>query len=279
MLTDELKLSDKEKEYKKKVDNFGKTTIKKVENTSKMFGSTVNQVANSMEYSNDIEKDITNLNEIVKKLDPSGVDFTVKKRLFFNPVKKYFNRIKSEESNIRFFIENLKKERDILKRDNITLEIEIKNLDSIIKHIDIEYENGLILKNEIDESLKNLKDKSKENYYIQNYIEPLDKRLYDLKQMAIIKQQSVLALEIICRNNREIIRNLEKIQNVTMEALNTAIMMANSLHNQKVVLNKVQKSDAFENFYQTINDAESQNKTKFPEIKSRIIEIKQIEDI
>lgn len=279
MLVDELNLCSKDKEYKKLVDNFGNKTVKKVENTSKMFGNTVNQVANSIEYSNDIERNITNLNDLVKKLDPSGIDFTAKSRLFFNPIKTYFNKIKREESNIKSFIEDLKNKKDILKRDNITLEIEIKNLESIINLIDVEYENGVRLRDEIVKYLDSIQDRSKDVFYKQNVIEILDKRLFDFKQMSIIKGQSVLALEIICRNNREIIRNLEKIQNVTMEALNTAIMLANSLHNQKVILNNVKKSDVFDNFYQTINEVKVQNKSKFPEIKSRITEIREMEDV
>lgn len=279
MLVDELNLCSKDKEYKKLVDNFGNKTIKKVENTSKMFGNTVNQVANSIEYSNDIEQNITNLNNLVKKLDPSGIDFSVKSRLFFNPIKMYFNKIKREESNIKSFIEDLKNKKDILKRDNITLEIEIKNLESIINLIDDEYEDGVRLRDEIVKYLDSIQDRSKDVFYKQNVIEILDKRLFDFKQMSIIKGQSVLALEIICKNNREIIRNLEKIQNITMEALNTAIMLANSLHNQNVILNNVKKSDVFDNFYQTINEVKVQNKSNFPEIKSKITEIRKMEDV
>lgn len=278
MYANESNSNKKDKEYEKTVNNFGKETIKKVENRSKMFGSTVNQVASSMGCGNNIEGNISNLNKIVTELDPSNVDFTTKKRFFFNPAKKYFQKIKSEKANIELLIENLNKEKEVLKRDNITLELEITNLEEIIKQINLEYENGIKLKNEINENLEKMQDENKEKYYIQNVINPLEKKLFDLKQMAIIKEQSILAIEIICRNNKEIIRNLEKIQNVTMEALNTAIIVANSLNNQKRVLDKTKELNVFDNFYQTINEAEKQNKTKFPEIENKVIELKKIEE-
>ena len=41
-----LNLDKTDREYEKKVEQFGKVTIKDVENKSKMFGTTVNQVAN-----------------------------------------------------------------------------------------------------------------------------------------------------------------------------------------------------------------------------------------
>lgn len=266
------------REYEKKVDSFAQTIIKKVESRSKLFGDTVNQVANSIGCENNIEENIANLNEIVKKLDPSSVNFIAKKSIFFNPTKSYLKRIKSEEGNVNIFLENLNKEKEILKRDNITLEIEMGHLEDIIKQINNEYEQGNNLKNEINEKIKELNDKNKEKYYIQNVIEPLEKKLFDIKQMAIVKEQSRLALEIIYRNNKEIIRNLDRVQNVTMEALKTAIFVANSLHNQKAVLNKIQELEAFDNFYQTISEAETQNKEKFPESENQIIELKKIEE-
>ena len=48
MFENELNLDKTDREYEKKVENFGKVTIKDVENKSKMFGTTVNQVANVM---------------------------------------------------------------------------------------------------------------------------------------------------------------------------------------------------------------------------------------
>lgn len=48
MFENGLNLDKTDREYEKKVENFGKATIKDVENKSKMFGTTVNQVANVM---------------------------------------------------------------------------------------------------------------------------------------------------------------------------------------------------------------------------------------
>ena len=46
MFENGLNLDKTDREYEKKVEQFGKVTIKDVENKSKMFGTTVNQVAN-----------------------------------------------------------------------------------------------------------------------------------------------------------------------------------------------------------------------------------------
>ena len=81
-----------------------------------------------------IEKNISLLTEKIYDLNPDKINFlNYKKNIFFNPVKRYFSRIKSQESNISTLIENLEKEQEILKRDNITLKIEIDKLNKIIE--------------------------------------------------------------------------------------------------------------------------------------------------
>ena len=261
---------------------------------------------------NSIEENISDLYKKIKELDPSTVQFSMRNKFFNNPTKKYFNKVKREEAFIGMILENLEKEREILNRDNITLEIEINNLQEVIKKLDVEYQNGTLLKNEIKEKM-NENDENRASFYIQNVIEPLEKKLFDIKQMALIKEQSMLALEIIRRNNKEIIRNLDRIKNVTIVALNTAVVVAKSLFNQKLVLNKIQmiekgteglikgtakvlKEDgeniyntaintrpeetlktAFMEVFETLSNVDEQNKQSFPENRNQIIELKKIE--
>ena len=264
-----------------------------------------------------IENSIGNLDKKLKSLDPSGIDFSKNVRLLiFNDAKKYFNRIKHEEAFIGEIIKNLEVEKNVLKNDNITLEIEINKLNDIIKNLNDELEKGNLFKDRLYENAKRLKQESEEKYkiYINNLVEPLEKKLYDIKQIIIVKEQSILALEIIMRNNKEIISNIDRIKNVTITALNTAVIVAKSLYNQRIVLNKIKavknetgnviqgtgnilKSqgienyklatntdtieslrNAFNNVFKTIGEVESKNKESFPQNELQIIELKNKEE-
>ena len=261
---------------------------------------------------NSIEENIDKLNKKIKELDPSTVDFSIQKRLFFSPTNKYFNKIKQEENFIAILIEELEKEKNILNRDNITLEIEINRLRDLIEQINNEYANGEEIRkdvNSIIEKAKQENNNKKEQFYTQNVLTPLERKLYDIKQMALIKEQSALAFEIIRRNNKEIIRNLERIKNVTIEALNTAVIVAKSLYNQKLVLNKIKMMEkgtsnliegtanaiknqseeiakssnpeellkkAFDNALNTLSNVNEENKKSIPENETKIIELKKI---
>ena len=55
----------------------------------------------------------------MSNLNPEGIDFSHQNKLpFFNPVKKYFAKIKLQEANISTLLENLKNEQEILNENN-----------------------------------------------------------------------------------------------------------------------------------------------------------------
>jgi len=64
-------------------------------------------------------------------------------------------------------------------------------------------------------------------------------RVMDLMQQLAVNQQGVLATEIVIRNNKELIRGVNRALNVTITALQVAVTVAMALANQKIVLDKV----------------------------------------
>lgn len=241
----------------------------------------------------------------MNNLNPEGIDFSYQNKLpFFNPVKKYFAKIKLQEANISTLLENLKNEQEILKRDNITLKIEIDKLDKIIEELNAEYKNGELYLVELNKQIPN-ENKNRFN------LDLFEKKLYDFKQMIIVNEQSEMALTIILNNNKEIIRNIDKIKNVSMAALKTSAMVANSIYNQKITLNKInsldksavnllkdtnslihsskldkgfsksQVSDFLQENYNkiidTLNNAKLESEKCFPENSLKILEIKNEE--
>lgn len=171
-------------------------------------------------------------------LDPKGINFSYQNKLpFFNPIKKYFNKIKAQETYVSILLENLVYDQEILKRDNITLKIEIEKLSQIVEELNTEYNNVEVYLKELKKRNENILVESKFNTDL------FEKKLYDFKQMIIVNEQSIMALTIILNNNKEIIRNIDKIKNVTMVALRTSIMVANSIYNQKITLNKINSLD------------------------------------
>ncbi len=65
---------------------------------------------------------------------------------------------------------------------------------------------------------------------------PLRQRIQDLQQQLPVNQQGLLTTELVIRNNRELIRGVNRALNVTVYALQVAATSALALANQKIVL-------------------------------------------
>ena len=57
--------------------------------------------------------------------------------------------------------------------------------------------------------------------------------------MLEVNQNGIIAMEVIRKNNYELIRSVNRAQTVTVAALNVAVTVAGALYNQKIVLEKV----------------------------------------
>ena len=57
--------------------------------------------------------------------------------------------------------------------------------------------------------------------------------------MLAVNQNGIIAMEVIRKNNYELIRSVNRAQTVTIAALNVAVTVAGALYNQKIVLEKV----------------------------------------
>ena len=70
----------------------------------------------------------------------------------------------------------------------------------------------------------------------------------DLQQMVVVNQQGVMATEIVIRNNKELVRGVERAKNVTISALRISVMVAGALYNQKIVLKKIEMLNETTNY-------------------------------
>ena len=236
----------KRREISKRIDSFAVETLNLAENRSKSLSSTISKMTYDTTTGNELDKNLEKLEKEIRSLDPSLIDFSkIKKGLskLFDPVTKYFSKFEQEDEKIEDIINSLEVSRNILSNDNITIELEIEKIFNTISTLEAEYEIGSNIKEQIqkciDEAKNSGEDSEKINFYEEEVLAPLEKKLYDLKQVIIVNRQSSLAMDIIRKNNKELIRNVDRIKNVTLVAVNTACMVAKSLYNQKVVLKKI----------------------------------------
>ena len=181
----------------------------------------------------------------MKDLDPSGIDFLKTGPLskVFNPVRRYFEKYKSADQEISAIVTSLDKGKKSLTQDNTTLEIEEvemrKTTLQMLKNVEMGQQLDAGLEAAIAKARAEGVDPDKIKFVEEEVLFPLRQRIEDFQQVVLVSEQGVIAMEIIRRNNKELIRSVERAQNVTVTALRTAVTVAGALYNQKIVLEKV----------------------------------------
>ena len=82
-------------------------------------------------------------------------------------------------------------------------------------------------------------DQNKIDFVREEVLFPLRQRIMDMQQMIVVNQQGIVSLNVIRRNNKELIRGVNRAKTVTVSALRTGVMVASALYDQKIVMDKI----------------------------------------
>ena len=124
--------------------------------------------------------------------------------------------------------------------DNLTLADDQQSLRAILAQLERQVEIGrMIDRRLVREAASATLPAPRRAFVEEELLFPLRQRIVDLQQQVAVSQQGVLALEVVIRNNRELIRGVDRAINVTVSALNVAVTVALGLANQRLVLDRV----------------------------------------
>lgn len=228
------------------IDSFGMETMRQSSDKNSLLKVTVGKLSKTGDEGGPVAKGLTELHLQLKDLDPSGIDFLKTGFLgkFFNPVRAYFVKFKKADEMISEIVETLDKGKTTLKNDNTTLEIEQQFLRDLTKQLQKEIQLGMFMDEHIDRELTLERerggDPEKIRFVSEEILFPLRQRLMDMQQMLAVNQQGYLAFEVLIRNNKELIRGVDRAKTVTVSALRVAVTVASALYNQKIVLEKIE---------------------------------------
>ena len=234
---------DNRKEFTGAIDTFGQDVVQKAEVKNNILAKRMVELSKNGTESGEVAKGLEELAMHMKDLDPSGIDFAKKSRLF-NPVRKYFERYKTADAQIADIVKSLEKGKSTLINDNTTLELEEASMRGITKQLNQKIEMGTALDNYLSNALAQKKieggDEEKVRFIEEEVLFPLRQRIMDFQQLQVVNQQGVVAMDVIRSNNKELIRAVDRAETVTVSSLRTAVTVAGALYNQKIVLEKVQ---------------------------------------
>lgn len=245
-----LSNADAQQQTKSAVETLGMELQKEASRRSAMLKQPLTKMMNDSEEGSTVANSLIDLKVQVEDLDPAGLDlesgwFT---RLLGylpgvgTPLKRYFSRYESASTTMDAIIRSLEAGRETLKRDNITLADDQQAMRALTHKLEQTIKLAQLIDRGLNEKLASeiLQDDPKHKFISEELLFPLRQRIQDLQQQLLVNQQGYLTIEMIIRNNKELIRGVNRALNTTVSALQVAVTLAMALANQRVVLEKVQ---------------------------------------
>ncbi|WP_372632502.1 toxic anion resistance protein [Cohnella sp.] len=237
---------DKRKEIVQSIEGFGLGTMKSSADKNKLLEVSVGNLARTGDEGGQVAKGLAELHTQLKDLDPSAVDFAKRGVLgkLFNPLRSYFLKYQKADGVIADIVVSLDKGKATLKNDNTTLELEQQSLRELTKRLQKEIQLGTLMDESIEAQIEAARqrgeDPDKIRFITEEVLFPLRQRVMDLQQMLVVNQQGIMAIEVVIRNNKELIRGVDRAKNVTVSALRISVTVASALFNQRIVLKKIE---------------------------------------
>jgi len=230
-------------EFGKRVDAIAAMGQKEIRDAAGQSNRFLDRPVKAMDAEGGVGADLIELRRTVEKLDPSGA-LTSRgffDKIFGNKITGYFDKYKSSQSHINSILKALGRGKDELLMDNAAIDVERSNLWTsmgkleqmivLSKTMDTRIEDKA---NELDHS-----DPAKAKALRETALFYVRQRTQDLLTQMAVTVQGYLALDLVKKNNVELVKGVDRASTTTVSALRTAVTVAQALTNQKLVLDQV----------------------------------------
>lgn len=195
---------------------------------------------------------LVDLRRTIEDLDPSQQGDLFSARRFLgvipmgNRLRDYFMRYESAQGHISAIIKSLYRSQDELRKDNAALEQEKVNLWEIMQKLQQYIYVGKELDAQLSARIAELEaeDPEKARVVREEMLFAVRQRVQDLLTQLAVSIQGYLALDMLRKNNQELIKGVDRATTTTVSALRTAIIVAQALANQKLVLDQINALNA-----------------------------------
>jgi len=234
-------------EFGKRVDaisNLGAREIREAAGQSNRF---LDRPVRAMDQESGVGADLAQLRRTIEDLDPGRQGNLLEPKKLFgmipfgSKVRDYFDGYKSAQSHIASILKRLQSGKDELLMDNAAIDTERANLWTAMGRL----EQMIYLSKEMDAKLEDKAneldhvDPAKAKAIRETAIFYVRQRSQDLLTQMAVTVQGYLALDLVKKNNVELVKGVDRASTTTVGALRTAVTVAQALTNQKLVLEQI----------------------------------------
>ena len=197
--------------------------------------------------SSEVSTSLIQLRRQVDELDPAhqGDLFSPRKLFgilpFGDRLRDYFDRYRSSQGHINAIVKALQDGQGTLQKDDVDLEQEKANLWQIMERL----RQYIYMAQKLDAALAariatiEATDPERAKILQEDMLFYVRQKVQDLTTQLAVSVQGYLALDVIRRNNLELVRGVDRATTTTVSALRTAVIVAQALSDQKLVLDQI----------------------------------------
>ena len=233
-------------EFGKRIDqitNMGRKEMLEAANHSNRF---LDRPIKAMDRDTDIGQNLIELRTTVERLDPSANGKLLTKRgfldkIFGSRITNYFAQYRSAQTHISGILTALANGKDELLMDNAAIDVERRKMWESMGKL----EQMIHIANTLDQRLEakaaelDGTDPAKAKILRENALFYARQRTQDLLTQMAVTVQGYLALDLVKKNNVELVKGVDRASTTTVGALKTAITVAQAMTNQKLVLEQI----------------------------------------
>ena len=194
-----------------------------------------------------IAKSLTELRSVVEELDPTRQGSLSSPRKFLGiipmgkSVQDYFRKYQSSQTHINAIIESLYHGKDELMKDNASIEQEKVNMWALMQSLRQYIYVGQKIDERLGQKIGELEatDPEKARVVKEELLFYVRQKNMDFLTQLAVNIQGYLALDMIRKNNLELIKGVDRATTTTIAALRTAVMVSQALSSQKLVLDQI----------------------------------------
>jgi uncharacterized protein YaaN involved in tellurite resistance len=200
-----------------------------------------------MDDTTGVGADLAELRRTVEDLDPSTKGNLLSKKRFLgvipfgNKLRDYFESYQSAQSHIGQILKSLQGGKDELMMDNAAIDVERRKLWDALGKLEQMITMSKLLDTKLEEKAADLDatDPAKATAIRQTALFYVRQRTQDLLTQMAVSVQGYLALDLVKKNNVELIKGVDRASTTTVGALRTAVTVAQAMTSQKLVLDQI----------------------------------------
>lgn len=234
-------------EFGKKVDQLTNMGRKEIAAAAGMSNRFLDRPVRAMDKDDGVGNNLAELRRVVEDLDPgkrgklSGTRKILGIIPFGNKLTNYFRSYQSAQTHIQSILTNLSSGKDELLMDNAAIDVERQKLWEAMGNLEQMVHISRALDEKLEDKAAELDatDPAKAKAIRETALFYVRQRTQDLLTQMAVSVQGYLALDLVKKNNVELVKGVDRASTTTVAALRTAVTVAEAMTNQRLVLGQI----------------------------------------